>query len=102
MSQRERLENRLVDLVRERLRANLTEIPAVVQKAVVRVAAALLEEEILGERHRCVELCRERAALWQRTPFSEPMDEARARANEAQYLADLLDAEPGAPAPPEA
>jgi len=101
MSQRERLENRLVDLVRERLRANLTEMPAIAQKAVVRVAAALLEEEILGERHRCVELCRERAALWQRTPFSEPVDEARARANEAQYLADLLESEPGG-TPPDA
>jgi hypothetical protein len=94
MSQHERLENRLVDLVRERLGAHLAEMPAVVQKGVARVAAALLEEEILGERHRCVELCRERAALWQRTPFSEPVDEARARANEAQYLADLLEAEP--------
>ena len=94
MSQRERLENRLVNLVRERLRANLAESPAVVQKAVVRVAAALLEEEILGERHRCVELCRERAALWQRTPFSEPVDEAQARANEAQYLSELLEADP--------
>jgi len=94
MSQRERLENRLVNLVRERLRANLTELPAVGQKAVVRVAAALLEEEILGERHRCVELCRERAALWQRTPFSEPVDEAQARANEAQYLGELLEADP--------
>jgi hypothetical protein len=102
MSQHERLENRLVDLVRERLRAKLLEMPATAQAALVRVAAALLEEEILGERHRCVELCRERAALWQRTPFSEPMDEARARANEAQYLADLLEAEPGAPAPPDA
>ena len=99
MPRRKRLETRVVDLIRERLGAQLEEMPPRTRSSVVGVAAALLEEEILGERHRCVELCRERAALWQSTPFSEPMDEARARSNEARYLADLLAAEPGTPPP---
>jgi hypothetical protein len=102
MSDRETFESRLIDLIRERLGPRLTEMPEATRSAVVSMAAALLEEEILGERHRCVELCRQRAALWQRTPFSEPIDEARARTNEATYLADLLAAEPETAPPPDA
>ncbi|HEY0788836.1 MAG TPA: hypothetical protein VGE86_09325 [Thermoanaerobaculia bacterium] len=47
------------------------------------------------ERQRCAAICRRRAELWRRTserPDAPAMlrDEARARANEAAYLADLL------------
>jgi hypothetical protein len=48
------------------------------------------------ERDRCVEHCRQRAALWDRTALrtsSLPpaVAEARYRGNEAKYLADLLE-----------
>jgi hypothetical protein len=46
------------------------------------------------ERERCVTLCRRRAELWRATSERSPVvgarEEARARANEAAYLADLL------------
>lgn len=50
------------------------------------------------ERARCVSICRRRAELWLKTAARNPptglLQEARARANEAAYLADLLRAEP--------
>jgi hypothetical protein len=60
----------------------------------------LLEQALTAERERCVAVCRERAAVWRRTTQARSdipaaRDEARARANEAGYLADLLEI-PGA------
>ena len=48
------------------------------------------------ERDRCVQICRRRAELWRKTSATRGVpsgarEEARARANEAAYLADLLD-----------
>jgi hypothetical protein len=47
------------------------------------------------ERDRCVRLCRQRAELWlraiARNPPAGAFQEARGRANEAAYLADLLE-----------
>jgi hypothetical protein len=56
----------------------------------------LLDEAVAAERERCAAVCRERAAVWRRTTQARSdipaaRDEARARANEAGYLADLLD-----------
>lgn len=53
------------------------------------------EELVQRERERCVGLCRRRAELWRRTSLASSSiasarEEARARANEAAYLADLL------------
>lgn len=52
---------------------------------------------VLRERQRCVEVCRGRAELWLRTSErggSPPLrEEGRSRANEARYLADLLEME---------
>jgi hypothetical protein len=47
------------------------------------------------ERARAVALCRGRAVLWEstdlaRSPAAVAREEARARANEATYLADLI------------
>jgi hypothetical protein len=47
------------------------------------------------EREKWVRACRARAALWRRTAHglhgASPMrEEARARANEAQFIADLI------------
>ncbi len=59
-----------------------------------------IEEAVRRERQRCVDLCRRRAELWRNTsaarssvPAAEA--EARARANEAAYLADLLESGQG-------
>jgi hypothetical protein len=54
-----------------------------------------IEEIVERERERCVALCRRRAELWRRTSAARSKvaiarEEARARANEAEYLADLL------------
>jgi hypothetical protein len=53
-----------------------------------------MEEQIQFERERCVSICRRRAELWRRTAAKTSVvsarEEARARANEAAYLADLL------------
>jgi protein subunit release factor B len=54
--------------------------------ALTRTVASLITQE----RRRCANLCRERAMLWRNTLASQTQ-EARARANEAQYLADLLE-----------
>ena len=54
-----------------------------------------MESEIRHERDRCVSICRRRAALWRQMAVHNPpgaaLEEAQARANEAAYLADLLE-----------
>ena len=47
-----------------------------------------MNTEVRRERERCVSICRRRAAMWER---ASALGEARARANEAAYLADLLE-----------
>ena len=52
-------------------------------------------QQTLDERARCVAICRRRAELWRKTSAARgtaaiAREEARARANEATYLADLL------------
>ena len=54
-----------------------------------------IEELVQRERERCVSICRRRAELWRttmaaRSAVPSAREEARARANEAVYLADLL------------
>jgi hypothetical protein len=54
-----------------------------------------IEEAVSLERERCVAICRRRAELWRttiaaRSEIASVREEARARANEATYLADLL------------
>ena len=53
-----------------------------------------IAEEVRRERDRCVRICRRRAELWRKTSAAPgstaAREEARARANEALYLADLL------------
>ena len=54
-----------------------------------------MNPETRHERDRCVAICRRRAALWRRTleraAVAGAKEEARGRANEATYLADLLE-----------
>lgn len=54
------------------------------------------DNPMLRERERCVAICRRRAEAWRKTaasraPVAAARQEARARANEAEYLADLLE-----------
>lgn len=53
-------------------------------------------DPVLRERERCVAICRRRAELWRTTSLAgstiaAARQEAQARANEAAYLADLLE-----------
>jgi len=48
------------------------------------------------ERRRCAKVCRDRMELWRNTALAKSgipsaREEARARANEAQYLADAIE-----------
>ena len=62
--------------------------------AMPRVREAV-ERAIALERERCVAVCQSRMTLWRNTPLASSeiasaRDEARARANEAAYIADVL------------
>lgn len=64
----------------------------------VEAIAELVEREVAAERQRAVDLCRGRAELWRRTlaahsPIAGAREEARARANEAAFVADALETE---------
>ncbi len=53
-------------------------------------------DAVRRERERCAAICRRRAELWQTTMAAksgirQAEEEARARANEATYLADLIE-----------
>jgi hypothetical protein len=55
-----------------------------------------VEDAVQRERARCAELCRRRSQTWRSTSLAtsampSARDEARARANEAAYLADLIE-----------
>jgi len=70
-------------------------VPKEVQDRLVPGVSGLLEREREQERERCANVCRRRAELWRHTkaaesPVTAAREEARARANEALYLADLL------------
>lgn len=58
--------------------------------------ASAVGELLAGERRRCARLCRDRVELWRNTALARSSlpparEEARARANEAQYLADAIE-----------
>jgi len=54
--------------------------------------ANLIAKQVAAERTRCRTLCEQRAELWRNTEGGKsPLaQEARFRANEAIYIADLL------------
>ena len=58
---------------------------------------SLIQHVTESERMRCVRLCRERARMWRTTRMARDEShaaavvEARARANEADFLADALE-----------
>lgn len=87
--------------VEERIRRALAEEAGSLSEdeseALQRRLVSLVEAQVQGERERCVTACRRRAELWskaleerQESGPEEAREEARARQNEATYLADLL------------
>ena len=66
------------------------------REALVTAITNLLIEHVHTERDRAVRICRKRSELWRTTTNASgpppAREEARARANEASYLADLLEA----------
>ena len=96
-----------VEATEAALRELLKDVPSDVRRRVSQEVGVLIEEHVQGERERCVEMCRRRGELWRRTSAARSTvkaarEEARARANEALYLADLLEsgAEVSDPAAP--
>jgi hypothetical protein len=71
-------------------------MPADGRESLVASLVELVEGSIVAERDRCVRACRRRSDLWRRTalsrsPSASAREESRSRADEAAYLADLID-----------
>lgn len=74
-------------------------VSALMREDLARRLERAVREAVVAARRGAAELCRERQALWTATEAlpatSEPLRaEARARANEAAYLADAIEALP--------
>jgi hypothetical protein len=87
---------RLVAAAGDLVRRELPDASDNTRQSLVTAVTNLLIEAVNHERERAVGVCRKRADLWRKTPSANGpaaiREEARARANEAAYLADLLDA----------
>ncbi len=74
----------------------LRQVPEPLKGELAGAMRAEIERAVAAERSKCATLCAERASLWRGTTAAQPgsprpgVEEARARSNEAQYLADLL------------
>jgi hypothetical protein len=82
------------ELVAEELKHQLLPVPLAARPILLEAIANLISKKVAAERTRCRTVCEQRAELWRNTeggttPLAE---EARARANEATYIADLLGA----------
>ncbi len=79
----------------------LKPVPAPLRAQIEGDILAEIQRAVKAERSRCAAACAERADLWRRTLAAQPgaprigVEEARARSNEAQYLADVFTLEPG-------
>jgi hypothetical protein len=80
------------ELVADELKDQLLPVPLVAQPILLEAIANLISKQVAAERARCRALCEHRAELWRNTKGAgSPLaEEARFRANEATYLADLL------------
>jgi len=95
MKKRARAAAETVEIVQKGLAQTLRDVPPETSDRLIRQVGQLLEEQLEKERERCATQCRRRSDLWRRTTLSgveasSGREEARARANEALYLADLL------------
>ena len=86
--------------VGQQLREYLSSLDGKRREELVSEVFSLIEEAVQEERARCGSLCRSRAELWRTTSGASSAapdlarEEARARANEAVYLADLIEMDP--------
>jgi hypothetical protein len=79
-------------IVAEELKHQLLPVPLAARPILLEAIANLISRRVAAERARCRELCEQRAELWKNTEGGKsPLaQEARFRATEAIYLADLL------------
>jgi hypothetical protein len=80
------------ELVADELKHQLMPVPLAARPILLEAITSLISKHIAAERTRCRALCEQRAELWRNTEggTSPLAQEARFRANEATYIADLL------------
>lgn len=80
------------ELVADELKHPLMPVPLEARPILLEAIVNLISKQVNAERSRCRSLCEQRAQLWRNTEGNPgPLgQEARSRANEAIYLADLL------------
>jgi hypothetical protein len=80
------------ELVADELKHQLMPVPLAARPILIEAITNLISKHVAAERSRCRALCEQRAQLWRNTEggTSPLAREARFRANEAIYIADLL------------
>lgn len=80
------------EFVADELKHQMLPVPLAARPILLEAIANLIAKQVVAERTRCRALCEQRAELWRNTESGKsPLaQEARCRANEAIYLADLL------------
>ena len=80
------------ELVAEELQHQMLPVPLAARPILLEAIANLVTKNVTAERTRCRSLCEQRAELWRNTEGgTTPLaQEARSRANEAIYIADLM------------
>lgn len=78
--------------IADELKDQLMPVPIYARPILLEAIANLISKHVSDERARCRGLCEHRAELWRNTKGGDsPLaQEARFRANEAIYLADLM------------
>jgi hypothetical protein len=80
------------ELVADELKHQLMPVPLTTRPILLEAITNLISKHVAAERTRCRAVCEQRAELWRNTKggTSPLAQEARSRANEATYIADLL------------
>jgi hypothetical protein len=81
------------EIVAHELGLQLRAVPPAMRPKLAEAIARFAAKHVAAERSRCRILCKRRAELWRNTRgAASPLgaEEARSRANEADYLADLI------------
>jgi hypothetical protein len=80
------------ELVADELKHQLMPVPLAARPILLEAITNLIAQQVAVERTRCRALCEQRAELWRNTEggTSPLAQEARSRANEAIYIADLF------------
>jgi hypothetical protein len=90
------------EIVAHELELQLRAVPPAMRPKIAEAIAQFAAKYVTEERTRCRILCKRRAELWRTTRgAASPLgaEEARSRANEADYLADLIVDQPFDTAP---